>query len=97
MNDRIKKLAEQARLLTPDERADLIDELLTMAPEPMPGWDKTWSEEAARRWQAFAASGTDAYHHGGVGPSRRRHRFGSHRRADWKPKSDHARYRGHDG
>jgi hypothetical protein len=59
--DRIKKLAEQARLLTPDERADLIDELLSMAPEPMPGWDKAWSEEAARRWKAFAESGTDAY------------------------------------
>lgn len=61
MNDRIKKLAEQARLLTPDERADLIEELLTMAPEPMPGWDKAWSEEAARRWQAFAEGDTDAY------------------------------------
>jgi putative addiction module component (TIGR02574 family) len=66
MNDRIKKLAEQARHLTPDERADLIDELLTMAPEPMPGWDKAWSEEAARRWQAFGESGTDAYSWGDV-------------------------------
>jgi putative addiction module component (TIGR02574 family) len=61
MNDRVKRLAEEARQLAPDERADLIDELLTMAPEPMPGWDQAWSEEADRRWRAFAEGEAKSY------------------------------------
>ena len=54
MNERVKKLSEEIRKLTPAEQADLMDELLVLTHrEPDPEIEKAWAEEAERRWQAY--------------------------------------------
>lgn len=50
MNERVKKLTEEIRKLSPDERAELMDELLVLAyREPDLERDKAWAEEIDRR------------------------------------------------
>jgi len=49
MNDRVKHLADQARRLTPEEQADLLDLLLAMMHEAPGAIDKDWEEEIPRR------------------------------------------------
>ena len=54
MNERVKKLSEEIRKLSPDEQADLMDELLVLTHrEPDPEIEKAWAEEAKRRWQDY--------------------------------------------
>jgi len=49
MNERVKHIAEQARQLTPEERADLCDLLLVMMHAAPPGLSENWEEEIERR------------------------------------------------
>ena len=54
MNERVKKLSEEIRKLSPDEQAELMDELLVLTHrEPDPDIEKAWAEEAKRRWQDY--------------------------------------------
>ena len=54
MNERVKKLTEEIRKLSPDEQADLMDELLVLTyREPDPARDKAWAEEIDRRIDAM--------------------------------------------
>ena len=54
MNERVKKLSEEIRKLSPEEQADLMDELLVLTHrEPDPKIEKAWAEEASKRWQAY--------------------------------------------
>lgn len=53
MNERVKKLTEEIRKLSPDEQADLMDELLVLSYRaPDPERDKAWAEEIDRRIDA---------------------------------------------
>jgi putative addiction module component (TIGR02574 family) len=54
MNERVKKLSEEIRRLSPNEQADLMDELLVLTyREPDPVIEKAWAEEAKRRLAAY--------------------------------------------
>jgi putative addiction module component (TIGR02574 family) len=54
MNERVKKLSEEIRKLSPDEQADLMDELLVLTHrEPDPEIDKALIEEVERRIDAY--------------------------------------------
>ena len=53
MNERVKKLSEEIRKLSPEEQADLMDELLAnLHSSPDPESDKTWLDEIDRRIDA---------------------------------------------
>ncbi len=61
MNERVKKLSEEIRKLTPEEQADLMDELLVLTSrEPDPEIEKAWAEEAEQRVDAFERGETQA-------------------------------------
>ncbi len=61
MNERVKKLSEEIRKLTPEEQADLMDELLVLTHrEPDPEIEKAWAEEAERRLDAHERGETKA-------------------------------------
>jgi Putative addiction module component len=49
MNERVRRIAEQARQLTPEEQADLFDLLVVVIHEAAPGMGKDWEEEIERR------------------------------------------------
>jgi Putative addiction module component len=50
MNERVKKLSEEIRQLSPEEQADLMDELLVLTHGmPLPKSEKAWAEEIDRR------------------------------------------------
>jgi RNA polymerase-interacting CarD/CdnL/TRCF family regulator len=50
MNERVKKLSQEIRKLSPDEQAELIDELLVLSHDkPLPKSDKAWLQEIDRR------------------------------------------------
>lgn len=52
MNERVKKLTDEASALTPDERAELIDGILCLD-APDPAIDAAWAAEAQRRLAAW--------------------------------------------
>ena len=52
MTDAAKTLSAQARKLTPEERLELVDDLLTSLHEPDKEMDRLWANEAAERWAA---------------------------------------------
>jgi putative addiction module component (TIGR02574 family) len=53
MNERVKRLTEEIRKLSPEEQADLMDELLVaLHDQPDPEIEKAWVEEAERRLAA---------------------------------------------
>jgi hypothetical protein len=61
MNERVKRLSEEIRKLTPEEQADLMDELLVLTHrEPDPEIEKAWAEEAERRLAAYERGETTA-------------------------------------
>ena len=61
MNERVKKLSEEIRKLSPEEQADLMDELLVLTHrEADPGVEKAWAEEAERRLAAYERGETTA-------------------------------------
>ena len=50
MSERVQKLTEEIRKLSPQEQADLMDELLVLTYQSAePAVDRAWSEEIARR------------------------------------------------
>jgi hypothetical protein len=50
MNERVKRLSEEIRKLSPEEQAELMDELLVLTyGKPLPESDKAWAEEIDRR------------------------------------------------
>ena len=53
MNQHIKRLADEARKLSPDERAELVDEILAGLHDQDGAWEKAWAEEADRRWAQY--------------------------------------------
>lgn len=54
MNERVKKLSEEIRKLSPEEQADLMEILQVLTyREPDPEIEKAWAEEAKRRWQDY--------------------------------------------
>jgi putative addiction module component (TIGR02574 family) len=59
MNERVKKLSEEIRKLSPEEQADLMDELLVLTyREPDPEIEKAWLEEIDRRIDAVERGDT---------------------------------------
>jgi hypothetical protein len=53
MNERVKRLTEEIRKLTPAEQAVLMDELLVLSyGDPAPKGDKAWEAEIDRRIDA---------------------------------------------
>ncbi len=61
MNQRVKDLTAEARKLSPDELAELVDELLVALHDADPGWNKAWAEEAERRMEAYRRGKMEAY------------------------------------
>lgn len=53
MNEKIKALSQEARKLSPAERAELIDELITSLDRPDPAIDELWTLEAQDRLAAY--------------------------------------------
>jgi len=53
MNAKTKALSEQARKLTPEERAELIDDLMSSLDPVDPEIDRLWAEEARDRLDAY--------------------------------------------
>jgi putative addiction module component (TIGR02574 family) len=53
MTDATKLLAKQARDLTPAERLELVDDLLTSLDESDPSIDRMWAKEAEDRLAAY--------------------------------------------
>jgi putative addiction module component (TIGR02574 family) len=61
MNERVKRLSEEIRKLTPEEQADLMDELLALTcREPDPGVEEARIGEAERRLDAYERGETQA-------------------------------------
>ena len=52
MNERVKRISEQAKALSPEELEELVDELLLSLPETDPEVENAWAEEAERRYAA---------------------------------------------
>ena len=61
MNERVKHIAEQARQLTPDERADLLGILSDMVEGEAYEIDPELLEECERRWEAYERGEVKAY------------------------------------
>ena len=53
MNEKVKALSLEARKLTPAERVELIDELMTSLDRPDPAIDELWAKEAEDRLAAY--------------------------------------------
>ena len=53
MNERIRNLAEQAGLLPPIERAELVENILQSLDTADPNLDRLWAEEAKDRLDAY--------------------------------------------
>jgi putative addiction module component len=53
MNERIKELTEQASLLPPIERAQLVEGILQTLDSADPNLDQLWAEEAKDRLAAY--------------------------------------------
>lgn len=60
MNERIKKLTEQARLLPPIERAELVEGILQTLDVADPNLDRLWAEEAKDRLAAYRSGELEA-------------------------------------
>ena len=53
MNEHIKKLTEQASLLPPIDRAELVEGILQSLDATDPNLDQLWAEEAKDRLAAY--------------------------------------------
>ena len=53
MTDATKTLSAQARKLSPRERIELVDDILTSLDEPDPNIDQLWAKEAENRLAAY--------------------------------------------
>jgi putative addiction module component (TIGR02574 family) len=53
MTKAAKTLSAQARKLPPDERLELVDDILASLDEPDPAVDRLWAKEAEERLAAY--------------------------------------------
>ncbi len=53
MNDHVKKLAEEAAKLSPNDRAELIEGILSSLDKPDSEIDRAWAREAQDRLEAY--------------------------------------------
>lgn len=53
MNERVKKLTDEARALPPAERAELVEGILDSLDAADPRLDRLWAGEAADRLAAY--------------------------------------------
>ena len=53
MNERIKELTEQASLLSPIERAELVEGILQSLDATDPNLDRLWAQQANDRLAAY--------------------------------------------
>ncbi len=60
MNERIKILTEQASLLPPIERAELVEGILQSLDATDPNLDQLWAEEAKDRLAAYRRGDLEA-------------------------------------
>jgi putative addiction module component (TIGR02574 family) len=60
MNERIRELTEQASLLPPTERAELVEGILQSLDATDPNLDWLWAEEAKDRLDAYRRGELDA-------------------------------------
>lgn len=60
MNERIRELTEQANLLSPVERAELVEGILQSLDATDPSLDQLWAEEAKDRLAAYRRGELDA-------------------------------------
>jgi len=61
MNERIKELTEQASLLPPIERAELVEGILQSLDATDPHVDQLWAEEAKDRLAAYRGQDTKVH------------------------------------
>lgn len=60
MNERVKKLTEEAAKLTPLERTELVEEILASLSETDPEIDRAWAEVCEQRLDAYLRGDVDA-------------------------------------
>ncbi len=60
MTEAAKKIFREALVLTPAERAALVDELISSLDQPDQRIDELWAKEAEDRLRAFRAGELDA-------------------------------------
>ena len=60
MNERVRKLTEQASLLAPIERAELVEGILQSLDATDPNLDQLWAEEAKDRLAAYRRGEVEA-------------------------------------
>ena len=53
MTDAAKKISTQARKLSPEERLELVDDILMSLDEADPASDRLWAREAEERLAAY--------------------------------------------
>ena len=61
MNERVKKLTEETAKLSPEERSELIDGILTTFHAANPERDALWLNEAKDRLQSYERGEMAAY------------------------------------
>jgi putative addiction module component (TIGR02574 family) len=61
MSASLKQIEEQARALTPEDRAKLAESMLESLHSPLAEIEKTWEEEIERRVAAFDRGEIPAY------------------------------------
>ena len=61
MNERVKKLTDEARRLTPEEQAELLDALAAMVHAEDQEIDPALLEECERRWERYKRGETKSY------------------------------------
>ena len=61
MNERVKRISEQAKSLSPEELEELVDELMLNLPEPDSTTEKAWAEEAEKRLAAVRRGEAETY------------------------------------
>lgn len=60
MNERVKRLADEAARLSTQERAELIEGIMQSLDRTSPAIDAAWGHEAADRLDAFRRGDIDA-------------------------------------
>ena len=53
MTETAKTLSERARMLSPEDRIELVDDILASLNEPDPNIDRLWAKEAEERLAAY--------------------------------------------
>ncbi|MCW5699095.1 MAG: addiction module protein [Rhodospirillales bacterium] len=53
MNERVKELSQRARKLTPKERVELVDDILSSLTQTSTKLDAAWTHEAEARLEAY--------------------------------------------